>query len=133
MANAVATFALGSDLNAIDTTERSIILRGTVTVGASPLQYVAAGILADLTVLGDALKSSKLPTSVKMWSMPSTASPETNLYIYLFCLGTAQNNGKMQIYTGAAAQTALTELSAGNIPAGVSGDVIQFEAVFPRY
>ena len=133
MANAVATFALGSDLNAVDTTERSLILRGTVTVGPSPLQYVTAGILADLTALKDALKSGQLPTSVKIWSMPSTASAETNVYIYLFCLGTTQANGKMQVYTGAAAQTALTELSAGNIPAGVSGDTIVFEAVFPRY
>lgn len=132
MANAVATFALGSGLNAVDTTERSIILRGTVVIGVSPLQYVTAGILADLTALGDALKSGQLPTSVRVWSMPTTASPETNQYLYLFCLGTTQANGKLQVYTGAAAQTALTELSAGNIPAGVSGDAIVFEAVFPR-
>ena len=36
----------------------------------------------------------------------------------------------MQIFTGAAAQTALTELSAGNYPAGFLNDVIQGEAYF---
>jgi hypothetical protein len=39
---------------------------------------------------------------------------------------------KMQIFTGAAAQSPLTELSAGALPGGVTGDVIEFELIFPR-
>ena len=39
---------------------------------------------------------------------------------------------KMQIFTGAAAQSPLTELSAGALPGGVTGDTIQFEMIFPR-
>jgi len=40
---------------------------------------------------------------------------------------------KMQIFTGAAAQSPLTELSAGALPAGVTGDTISFELIFPRF
>lgn len=49
---------------------------------------------------------------------------------YGFNPGTTQANGKMQVFTGAAAQAALTELSNGAYPAGVTGDTITFEAEF---
>ena len=39
---------------------------------------------------------------------------------------------KLQIFTGAAAQSPLTELSAGALPAGVTGDTIGFELIFQR-
>jgi len=38
--------------------------------------------------------------------------------------------GNLQIFTGAAAQSALAELSTGNTPAAVSGDQIVFESHF---
>lgn len=49
---------------------------------------------------------------------------------YLYIAGTTQANGVMQIYTGAAAQSGLAELSAGAYPAGVTGDTINFMIVF---
>jgi len=36
----------------------------------------------------------------------------------------------VQIFTGAAAQAGLTELSAGTLPTGVTGDTIEFESQF---
>lgn len=41
-------------------------------------------------------------------------------------------NGLIQIFTGAAAQSPLTELSAGALVAGITGDVIEFEAEYVR-
>ena len=43
-----------------------------------------------------------------------------------------QNGGTFQIFTGAAAQAALTELSNGAVPAGVTGDTIRMIAKFRR-
>ena len=60
MTVAVATAALIPDLNSVDVTEKTIILRGTVTVGASPLTYATGGITLDLTAFGDFLKKSRL-------------------------------------------------------------------------
>jgi hypothetical protein len=36
----------------------------------------------------------------------------------------------VQIFTGAAAQAGLTELSAGALPTGVTGDTIEFESQY---
>ena len=41
-------------------------------------------------------------------------------------------NATVQIFTGAAAQAGLTELTAGPIPSGVTGDTIEFEAEWVR-
>jgi hypothetical protein len=132
MTVAVATAALIPDLNSVDVTEKTIILRGTVTVGASPLTYATGGITLDLTAFGDFLKSGSLPTEVKIWSNAPASAPNTAQYLYSFAKGTTQKNGTMQVWTGAAAQSGLAELSAGSVPAGVSGDVISIRAEFPR-
>lgn len=42
-------------------------------------------------------------------------------------------NNKIKILTGAAAQAALTELAAGALPAGVTGDTITFYAIFKKF
>ena len=42
----------------------------------------------------------------------------------------ALNNGTMQVFTGAAAQAALTEMTAGNYVANVLNDTIIGEAFF---
>lgn len=80
----------------------------------------------------DQIKSSSLPTQVEIYSAHSTTTPQTNMFVYNYAPGTSQANGKMQVFTGAAAQTALTELSAGAYPAGVTADTIQFHATFPK-
>jgi hypothetical protein len=99
--------------------------------------YVAGGDTLDLTQLFGLLAGSPggvLPTfeGVAKCEINSfrPAPGSANSYQYEYCPGTSLANGTMQVLTGAAAQTALTELTAGNYPAGVLNDTIQAEALF---
>lgn len=101
--------------------------------------YAAGGIPIDFTQLfsllaggpGASLPTGALPlTPVKLES--SRAPGQANLYIYHFVPGTTLSNGTVQVLTGAAAQTALTELSAGALPAGVTADTISGSVTFPK-
>jgi hypothetical protein len=100
--------------------------------------YVAGGDTLDLTQLFASLSAGApggtLPTFegvAKVEIQSFRAAPGTaNEFLYQYCPGTTLANGTMQVLTGAAAQTALTELTAGNYPAGVLNDVIQGEAYF---
>src|ERR1017187_502498 len=121
MANAVATASLTQP---IDNTMRNSIAIGKLVIGASPLQYVTGGIACDLSQLG--IAAGGVPVSVDVNSARAAGASAANTYLYNYLPGTTQANGVLQINTGAAAQTAPTELSAGNIPAGVSGDTIVF-------
>ncbi len=47
-----------------------------------------------------------------------------------FIYGYNKANATVQIFTGAAAQSPLTELSAGALPSGVTGDIIEFLAEY---
>lgn len=99
--------------------------------------YVAGGDTLDLTQLFNLASSApgmSLPTfegvaKVELQSI-RPAPGAANVYEYGYCPGMTLANGTMQVITGAAAQTALTELAAGNYPAGVLSDVIQGEAYF---
>jgi hypothetical protein len=128
----IATPSVGAALNSIDGTDRSTIIRGTVALSAAADLYATGGIVMDLTALGDVAKSGVPPTFVVVWSQPAVGSPGTNLYIYSFNPGSSQNNGKLQIFTGAAAQTALTEYTNAAALTNPFADTIVFEAVFPR-
>ena len=133
MTVAVATATINPTvLNAIENTQKSVWVRGSVSIGASPLTYTTGGITMSFTAILEQIKSDLVPTYVRVWSQPAAASAAANQYVYTFLPGTTLANGVLQIFTGAAAQTALTELSAGAIPSGVSGDTIVFEGVFVR-
>lgn len=102
--------------------------------------YVAGGDTLDLTQLFSALSTAPglnlpaidLPAKIEIQSArPKGAANSANLFIYNWAPGTTLANGALQVFTGAAAQTALTELTAGNYPAGVLNDTIQAEAYFP--
>lgn len=108
-----------------------------VNTGANANPYVAGGDTLDLTQLFNLLSSAPgntLPTFesvVKVEIQSTKAAPgAANLFLYSFAVGTTLANGTMQVFTGAAAQTGLTELTAGNYPAGVLADTIQAEAYF---
>jgi hypothetical protein len=60
----------------------------------------------------------------------SGATGSAGLFIYQYAPSTTNANGTFQVFTGAAAQAALTELSAGAYPANVLNDVISGEAYF---
>lgn len=101
--------------------------------------YVAGGDTLDLTQLNGltgGLPGQVLPTfeAVAKVEIQSNrlkgAANNGNLFVYEYAPSTALNNGAMQIFTGAAAQSGLTELAAGNYPAGVLNDTIQGEAIF---
>lgn len=110
----------------IDETSINFIVRGTITATGS---YTTAGDTLSLA-FGD-LPVNSPPVEVNIQSRPLTGP--TNLFEYSYVFGTTAANGKMQIFTGAAAQTALTELAAGALPAGVTADVIGFTATFLKF
>jgi hypothetical protein len=62
------------------------------------------------------------PFSVKFWSELASG------YVYQY----SRTTGVLYVLTGAAAQSALTALSAGAYPSGVLGDVIRYEATFQK-
>lgn len=103
---------------------------GTLAISASPGTYATGGLTMSFANF-DAVKSSSLPVLVEIKSAHPAASAQANLYVYSYAPGTSIADGTVQIFTGAAAQTALTELSAGATPAGVSGDTIVVHAYFP--
>lgn len=110
-----------------------------VNTGANANPYVAGGDTLDLTQLFNLASSApgmSLPTfeAVVKIEIQSArlqgGAGSAGLFIYQFAPGTTLANGTLQIFTGAAAQAALTELSAGNYPANVLNDIIQAEAYF---
>lgn len=128
MAEAVATPSITEP---VDNMMRTLIVRGTIAVSANPATYVTGGIPLSFAGFDD-IKSGSPPLNVKVFSQPA-AGVSPSGYVYEFTPGTSQANGLLAILTGAAAQSPLTELTNGAaIPAGVSGDVIYFEATFPR-
>jgi len=101
--------------------------------------YVAGGDTLDLTQLFNLASSAPgtlLPTYeavvyVRIKSArPNLATGYAGLFEYQYAPGTTLANGTMQVFTGAAAQAALTELTAGNYPANVLNDAILAEALF---
>lgn len=111
-----------------------------VNTGTNANPYVAGGDTLDLTQLFNLLSSAPgadlptacLPLRVEMQSVRGQGKTgSTGLYVYQFSPGTTLSNGTMQIFTGAAAQSPLAELSAGNYPANVLNDSILAVAWFP--
>jgi hypothetical protein len=134
MAVAVATPSVGTQINAIDNTQKSLIVRGTIKVDAGPKAYAAGGLVCDLTPLASVVPVGQAPLYLFAWSQPTAASPNTTMYGYSFLPGTTLANGKFQIWEQSGVDdTPLDEFDdTVAIPAGVSGDTIQFEAVFAR-
>jgi hypothetical protein len=128
MSAAVAT----PTITVTDNTQKIEHVYGKLAIGASPLTYTTGGIACSFVGF-DAIKASSAPISVDVSSQPAPGSAAAAKYIYQFLPGTGQGSGVLQIFTGAAAQSGLTELTGGGaIPAGVSGDTIAFHARFNR-
>jgi hypothetical protein len=98
--------------------------------------YVAGGDALDLTAVfgtaglpGYSFPTASLTEKVEIQSVqtPGVAAQ----FEYQYVPGTTLANGKMQVLTGAAAQSGLAELSAGNYPAAVLADVIEGEMIIP--
>src|SRR5690242_861434 len=87
----------------------------TIAIGANPGQYASHGLVLSFAGL-DQIKSNSVPLEVDIWS-GTAAGTSPSGYVYNYSQGTSRDNGQLTIFTGAAAQSALTELSAGNMPA----------------
>ncbi len=110
-----------------------VIIHGTASFGASPLTYSAGGMAISWTVGSNKFSSKGDGTNAGTpyaAEFVSQGPVSTNNYVYVWNRATE----KLQIFTGAAAQTGLTELTDGAaIPAGVSGDHIAWRAWFKRF
>lgn len=111
------------------------IIATNVNSAGNANPYVAGGDTLDLTQLfvaaGLNVPSRSLPVKIELQSArPKGAADSAALFQYEFAVGTTLANGTMQVFTGAAAQSGLAELNAGNYPAGVLDDTIQGEVYF---
>ena len=107
-----------------DWTGNELIVRGTVAFSAAADTYTTKGV--PMSFAG--VQSGSLPTEVRFY----VTSAPTNLYYYNYAAGTTQANGAVQIFTGAAAQTGLTEYTSGSALTNPFLDSISFVAYFPR-
>lgn len=134
MAAAVTTLKIYAHPLGIDNTQRRVKVSGTVTISASPATYTTGGIGNPTTVawtFTDAVTGQQvlLDTTQAAPIMAYFTSVGGSGYDYAWNKAT----NKLQIFTtGTATQAAKAELSSGAIPAGVSGDVIEFDAEFAR-
>ena len=118
----------------IDFTGSSMRVRGTITLSGSYVQYAsgAGGEVLDFTKatyvggpvgnFGNMIPASKGPTSFDMWGYGG------NSYGTGILLGLPTTPLQVPVRIFAAGSS--TELAAGAYAAGLSGDNIQFEAVF---
>lgn len=133
------TVALQTDpagsFQGVDNGQALIFLYFTVTAANAPANYNAGGDTLNFiasSAIADFIKSGRPPLQCTIWSQKAGGGSG---FVYGFTPAAANPsaaNGKMQVFTGAAAQSPLTELANGNYPAGVLGDTIVGCAVFPR-
>lgn len=120
----------GSPFDAVDN-DQSLLTIWFIATLTNTANYPAGGDVLDLSgnAFNDAVKSLGPPLDVDIKSYNSAGDSG---FVYKYRPGTSSANGKIQVLTGAAAQAALTELTAGAYPAGVLADKILGRAVFIR-
>lgn len=97
------------------------VVRGTLAITGA--DYASGGLILPLNLA--AIPTRSLPVMCRVWGQAG--------YQYSFIKGTTLANGKVSIraQTNAAAEDdALGELAVAALPAGVTGDVINFEGIF---
>ena len=112
-----------------DTTQSTQIVRGTLKFSGN---YATHGdTLSFANVYG--IQSRSVPLRVFVYEAPAAGTSPSG-YVYIFCPGTTNANGKLTVFTtGTASGDALNELAAGAYPAGITGAAVKFEAVFPTF
>lgn len=134
MATATATVAAYNEPFGLDETAKRFYLHGTIAISASPATYATGGLVANWSAIKDAAGAlvqlgTKNVNPDTVWIQSIGGSG----YVYQYNKAT----GKIQIFTVDAAAVAtqypLIELAnAAAIPAGISGDSIEFEAEWVR-
>lgn len=122
----MAASAVTKTISQISSDQRNLNVRGTIAIAAG--DYATPGLTLDLSS-GDLPVSADPPLDVRIYSKNAA----TGLYVYRYTPGSNNTNGKVQIFTGAAAQSPLTELADGATPADVVADTIAFTAVFQKF
>lgn len=111
-----------------DTTGRQVIAEGTIALTGTYGGASTHGDTCNLIQLGDAAKSSQLPTKVEVWEDPASGTAPT-FSQFVFCPGTTQANGVVSIAAAGG-----TELSgASTYSAGLLAAAIRIRAYFPAY
>lgn len=105
-----------------DNTQRRTLTYGSGATSASPATYAHGGLaIAFASPVFDV--SSQSPIDLEIKSVSGSG------YIYQW----VKSTGLVMIFSGAAAQSPLTELTdAEAIPAGVSADVLSYKASFNK-
>ena len=120
MAVAVAV----TDMNVQD---KYVTLYGTITPSGS---YATGGDTLNITGAtlppGASFPLTGLPVS--FWIYGQTISG----YVYSYVWGTTNANGKLGVQQNAAGAGALAQIAAAAYPAGVTSDVIRFEATYRK-
>jgi hypothetical protein len=131
MANATVTLKVFPFPQGIDNTQRRVKASGQAAISANPNTYPTGGLPMVWTSMVDQLSGAAVQLNTNQ-TIP--------IMVYLTSVGGSgyeynwnKSTNKLQIFTGAAAQAALTELTGGTvIPAAISSDVIEFDAEFAR-
>ena len=132
MAAATTTLKVYAHPQGIDNTQRRIKVSGTCTITASPATYTPGGIGNPTTV---SWTFTDIVTGQQVLLNTTQATPIMAYFTSVsgsgYTYGWNKATNKLQIFTtGTATQAAQAELASGTIPAGVSGDVIEFDAEF---
>lgn len=93
---------------------------GTLAITASTATYATGGIA--LNFFQEVIKATRTPLSVKVWG--EQAQSGQTQYDYSYVPGADASAGLLKIFTGGS------EIAASAVPSGVSGDVINFEAIW---
>jgi hypothetical protein len=121
MALSTVTATIYAYPNGYDNTQRRAIVRGTLAISASPGTYPTGGFsLATVFKIESIKNVSGVPAGLFVYTVSGSG------YIYVW----NRANNKLQIFQSGGAATPQGELAAAATPAGVSGDVIEFEAEF---
>lgn len=120
MATATAVGTENAFPNGRDNTQRRSFSYGTLAISASPATYATGGLVFSFAnPVFDVATQTPIDVNIK--------SVSGSGYVYQW----NKSTNKVQVFSGAAAQSPLTELTnSESVPAAVSGDTIVYEAVF---
>ena len=121
-----AKVTISGVLSTPDITEKQLFIDFTVTLTGNYGGGATHGDTLNLQSLGDALKSTQLPTWVEFEEFPAAGTAPTG-YLFGFAVGTTQANGLLTIFNNLAELTQGSAYSAGLLAA-----VIRGRAWFPK-
>lgn len=122
--------AVAVAITAVDNGQFFEYVYGTLTVTGT---YATGGDTLNFSGF-DQIKSGQVPIQVYIQSQKGAG---VSGFLYGFAAGTSLSNCKFQVVgqqptSATAGVIALSELAAGAYPAGITGDVIVFNAIFQR-